>query len=323
MSPHLVSIIMPCYNSGLFIGDAIRSVLNQTYSNFELIIINDGSTDNSQEIIDSINDSRVKSFYQSNRGQDAALNVGYKFSSGEFIKFLDSDDIINPKMIEIQVRALADNPECVAYGEWFRFFGKDPVEGDITPPLNYWKNYEPLDFLLADDDGPMLQCGIMLLPRKLIELSGPWDERLILYNDTEFFYRLILKSKGIVFTHGAVLFYRSGNGYSLSNQLSRKYFESTYLASNLVAKGLLEKENSERTRRCISNIFFRRLFDLYPSFPDLAKKHKEQIKLYGSPDLRIKGGRLFNFCYNVLGWKAAKQFQRFGYRFKSLLHSNK
>ena len=123
---------------------------------------------------------------QENQGQDAALNKGYAHAKGEYIKFMDSDDLLNPEMIEIQVKTLNGSHDYIAYGEWARFYEDQPELADFTP-LDYWQDMKPLDFLTARPEGVMLQCGIMLIPRAIIEKAGLWDERLILFNDTEFF----------------------------------------------------------------------------------------------------------------------------------------
>lgn len=300
----LVSIIMPCYNAEKFIASAIRSVLLQTYSDFELVIVNDGSTDNSKKVIKSFSDPRIVYREQQNKGQDAALNAGFAESRGGFIKYMDADDVISERMIELQVKLLEQQPNAVAYSEWYRFFGEHPASVDEEKKMWYWQNMDPIDFLTVDQDGPMLQCGIMMMSRELVKQAGGWDERLILYNDTEFFTRIILASEGIVFTRGARLFYRSGTSTSLSVQQSRKYYESTFLATRLIEQHMLAVENSPRVRRLLANIYFRRRYEMYPRFRDLAAAHVKKIKEYGPPDLDVRGGVLHNLVTRMFGWRA-------------------
>lgn len=95
----LVSVIIGNYNYGRFIGKAIESVLEQTYTDFELIIVDDGSTDNSKEIISSYRDPRIRTIFQENGGQAAAFNAGFKIARGEIITFLDSDDWWKPEKL--------------------------------------------------------------------------------------------------------------------------------------------------------------------------------------------------------------------------------
>jgi glycosyltransferase involved in cell wall biosynthesis len=309
----VVSIILSAYNAEKYINQTLDSVLDQTWPNLEIIVVNDGSTDNSLALIESYSHRGVKVISQENKGQDAALNEGYKLSSGEYIKFMDSDDLISPKMISLQVKALNGSDEYVAYGEWARFYNDQAALADFTP-LDYWKDMEPLDFLTSRPEGVMLQCGIMLIPRALIEKAGLWDERLILFNDTEFFNRVLLQSKGIKFTSGARLYYRSGQGASISAQRSRKFFESTFLATNLIAEQLLAVEDSYRIRRLISNTYLNQYYQLYPRFKDLAAAHVEKIRFYGSGTEKPDGGKIFKILTAVAGWKMAKKIQFFFYR---------
>ena len=115
-----VSVIMPSYNHSRFIKDAIQSVLNQTFEDFELIIIDDGSFDDSQEIIQEFAeiDSRVKPiFHKKNMGIARTLNDGLKSSKGEFITFIASDDVWTPNKLEVQLEILARNEDLVVWSE--------------------------------------------------------------------------------------------------------------------------------------------------------------------------------------------------------------
>ncbi|MEO1180761.1 MAG: glycosyltransferase, partial [Cyanobacteria bacterium J06636_28] len=108
----LVSVIISNYNYGRFITEAIESVLNQTYSNVELIVVDDGSTDNSRDIIQSYS-HRLISVFQENSGQGAAFNVGLTQASGDIICFLDADDYYRPDKLEKVVAAFETHPEWV------------------------------------------------------------------------------------------------------------------------------------------------------------------------------------------------------------------
>ena len=102
MKEVLVSVIIPAYNAGLYIEETVRSVLAQTHKNLELIIINDGSTDNQDVIINKLlsEDKRIQYITQKNAGVSAARNHGYKLSKGEYLGFLDADDIWSSGNIE-------------------------------------------------------------------------------------------------------------------------------------------------------------------------------------------------------------------------------
>ena len=308
----LVSIIISAFNAEKYIAATLDAVLQQTYPNLEVIVVNDGSTDNTLAIAESYKSRGVRVIYQDKKGQDAALNLGYKHSKGEYIKFMDSDDLINPEMVELQVNAISTSSDHIAYGEWARFYHNNPSNANFES-LDYWKNTDPIEFIIARPEGVMLQCGIILIPRNLIDKVGGWDERLVLYNDTEYFNRIILASKGVKFVKGARLYYRSGMSSSISAQKGRKYFESTLLAIDLIADQLLKKEDSIRIRTFIANLYQDRYFQLFPLYPDLCIDYKNRLLEYPHSTLKPQGGKIFKFLLFFLGWKITKVVQRYFY----------
>lgn len=125
----LVSVVIPCYNQSHFLGEAIESINKQTYKNFEIIVIDDGSTDvGIDSVINKFGD--IKLIRQKNLGLAAARNTGLRESNGEFIIFLDSDDRLLPKALEIGVNSLRENPECAFVSGFCR---QIDVDGNLLP----------------------------------------------------------------------------------------------------------------------------------------------------------------------------------------------
>jgi glycosyltransferase involved in cell wall biosynthesis len=115
---NLVSVIMATYNRENYLPYAIESVLNQTYQNFELHIIDDGSVDATRALVNTYKDPRIRYYYQENKGQSSAINVGVEHALGDFITFLDSDNLWKLDKLERQVGLLHDNPDYqIVYGE--------------------------------------------------------------------------------------------------------------------------------------------------------------------------------------------------------------
>lgn len=112
----IISVILPVYNGSKTIQEAVQSVLNQTYNNFELIIINDGSTDSTRSIIESFKDKRIIIINQVNKGLVNSLNLGIQRSRGIYIARMDADDYCLPKRFEKQIRKLESNPNLAAVG---------------------------------------------------------------------------------------------------------------------------------------------------------------------------------------------------------------
>jgi len=109
---YLVSIVVPTYNRGYCIEESLESALNQTYKNIEVIVVDDGSTDNTQEILNTLaRERKVKYFYQENQGPSAARNLGVERAGGKYLAFLDSDDTWTEDKIEKQMKFLKENPQ--------------------------------------------------------------------------------------------------------------------------------------------------------------------------------------------------------------------
>lgn len=303
----LVSILIPVYNCEKYIGETINSVLSQDYPYIEIIVVDDGSTDNSACIVDKFKKYGVFFYRQPNRGQCSAANVAYGFSNGAYIKFLDADDLLSPSAVSIQVRSLVDCTDKVAYGEWSRFYGDDHAMATFFPVIRPVIS-DPVSFL-TQAPGLMLQCGLWLIPRLLLERCGGWDERLSLINDLEFMCRVVLASSGVCHTPGARLYYRSGLPSSLSAQKSRKALESSFLSATLFARHLLAAEDSPRTRLVCADTMKMQLYDYYPDHPDLVSKGETFIKDLGGSTYEYRGGKGFKLMSKTLGWKAAKRLR--------------
>ncbi|MCA1995263.1 MAG: glycosyltransferase, partial [Coleofasciculus sp. S288] len=114
----IISVIIPAYNAGKTIRRTIESVLNQTFSDFELIIINDGSQDSTLEIVKGFKDSRIQVFSYSNSGLAVSRNRGFSHSVGEFIAFIDADDLWTSDKLEAQLKALQTNPKAAVAYSW-------------------------------------------------------------------------------------------------------------------------------------------------------------------------------------------------------------
>ena len=119
----LVSVIIPCYNSSHFIKSTLQSVKNQTYTNWECIVVNDGSTDNSENIIktNTISDIRFIYIYQKNKGLSGARNTGLNKSTGEYVLLLDADDILHPDKIKNSIELLLSEKSDMVITNFVRF----------------------------------------------------------------------------------------------------------------------------------------------------------------------------------------------------------
>jgi glycosyltransferase involved in cell wall biosynthesis len=228
MSYPKVSVLIPCFNAERFIGETLESVLSQTAPGIEIIVVDDGSTDRSRDVVCSFMRPNLRLVEQVNRGQTAALNKCLEYATGDYIQYLDADDLIEPDKIERQIARLMDNPRYVASAEWGRFYHQ-PDE-TVFDPEPVWCDLTPIDWLAfsrADGLGMMLPA-LWLIPAAIVRAVGPWVEDLTLNNDAEYFTRVLLASDGVLFCSGARCHYRSGLQSSLSGQKSPEAWRSQY-----------------------------------------------------------------------------------------------
>lgn len=306
----LVSVLIPCYNASRWIRETLESVLAQTWPNIEIIVVDDGSTDDSRSILAGYLPRGVVVIDQPNRGQTAALNRCLSTARGDFIQYLDADDLLAPDKIALQMRRLLQHPDCIAMAEWARFRGKP--ESAHFEPDETWQDMNPVDWLVANwkDGGGMMYPAMWLLPRGLVETIGPWREELTLVNDTDYFARALLAARRVLFCKGARAYYRSGIAGSLSGLKSRKGWESQFEVIGLCQGYLLARDDGERTRRACAMLWQRFAHASYPYAKDLANQAIEHAQSLHHDELTPDGGKTFKFASRVLGWKAARRLQK-------------
>lgn len=315
----LVSVIMPMYNAERYIEDALGSIMNQSYPNLEIIIVDDGSTDSSASIVNLLitTDDRIKIFHQKNQGQCSASNYGFSKSQGKYIKFFDADDILSLNVIENQVAALEGKQNVDAsYMDYTRFYNNDisTIDTKIRPALiNY--DCSPEEYILFHGSPQMYQCSIWLFDREIFSYSGLWDERLSLINDTEFFPRVLKYVDRLYYAPGCNLFYRTNAGSgSLSQIVSSKSMKSALLSVDLMAMHTRSFISSNVMERIIAQSYIEILEMSYPSQPKWTRIIERRLKQFKPTQYHfVPSGRVYNYILKIFGWRIAKQFQSIYY----------
>lgn len=304
-----VSIIIPCYNAAPWIEETIRSALAQTHADREIIVVDDGSTDDSLRRARTFEPAGVRVVTQRNAGASAARNHGLHLATGDFIQYLDADDLLAPDKIKRQLDSFPTASDaCIAAGPWGRF-ETDPRAVNFVEELN-WRVRDPIEWLCHNFAGRGMMPPIAwLTPIGLLRRAGPWDERLSLNDDGEYFTRVLLAAKQIIFCPNAHAFYRSNLGTSMSQRTSRGAWESALLSHELCTGHLLNVEDSPRTRRACADLFQRLAFALYPEQPDLADTCEERSSLLGGSKLKPGGGVTFRILATTVGWRVALRLQ--------------
>ncbi|MFC5711767.1 glycosyltransferase family 2 protein [Thalassorhabdus alkalitolerans] len=186
----LVSIVMAVYNGELFLKDAINGILSQTYSEIEVIIVDDGSSDQTKKILDEINDQRVRIIHLNrNQGAANALNIGIDHSKGEWIAIHDADDISFPERIEEQVAHIKSNKSLVAVGTFIECIDKSNRKRTRTLGRNNFTSHEEIKALLYN--GCPLTHGSMMFSKSAFYEAGQYNPNYKIAYDYELWCRLI------------------------------------------------------------------------------------------------------------------------------------
>ncbi len=242
-----ITVLMTTYNCGEYISQAIQSVLNQTYKNFELLIIDDGSTDNTRELVKRFKDERIKFVDSKHIGRSSALNLGLKEASNDLISFCDADDIIHQEKISKQKEFLAKENDLVFTNSAFFTDSKILYQLRIQNNLNIIKRKVALHGHL----GPSV-----FFNRKFIIEKGGFNSELIAFEDYDLWLRILNDSNIIVVPE--ILYFQRLRENSLSTtetmkkknliyEIQKPYFEKldehfdiTSTKEQLIIKGWRE-----------------------------------------------------------------------------------
>ncbi|MGK7898920.1 MAG: glycosyltransferase [Xenococcus sp. (in: cyanobacteria)] len=198
-----VSVIIPTYNSALYLGEAIDSVLNQTYTNYEIIVIDDGSTDHTVELLEPYQD-KVHYFYQENQGVSAARNQGIALAKGELIAFLDADDIFMPHKLEKQVAVFEEQSDLGIVNSGYRLIREN---GEFITDIKRWETIPKLTIETWILHQPVLPSAMMFRKEWLEKVNG-FDTRWFSSEDVDLVFRLISRGCRGVWLPEVTIYYR-------------------------------------------------------------------------------------------------------------------
>jgi len=210
-----VSVIIPCYNRASLVGETIENMLRQSLKPYEVIVVDDGSTDDSAAVIASFGDA-VHLIQQPNQGPGAARNAGLNAARGEFIQFMDSDDLASRNKLEVQVKALEQTGADFAYGPWVRSIIKDRTihfSGDVLQPDPIPADKPMLEWFVS---GWTLVFQNCLFRRSILDKAGAYRTDLMPSEDSEYFTRILLAGARPVHTPGCLVFYREHGGAQIT-----------------------------------------------------------------------------------------------------------
>jgi len=304
----LVSVIIPCYNTERWIEETIDCCLKQTYPNIEIIIIDDFSTDNSTEIIKRYSNQITWERLPEHKGGCYARNRGFVLSKGEYIQFLDADDLILPEKIERQVKFLEETGADAVYGDW-RFQGhqsngvifleqveKPGIQKDILQSLieNWWTAVASLFYR-----------------RTAVEKSGGWDENFLVAQDRDFFISVVMSGAKVIYQPGCYSIYRRYGNVTVSTASKQRWVEYHCKVLQKVEKKILQQYQQKipnNYRRALAHGYFELARDyMYIDYPEYIRLSNKSLSL--CPDFKHPTKRpMYKLIQDICGFKLCEKF---------------
>lgn len=307
----LVSILIPAYNAEEWIADTIRSAIAQTWPRKEIIIVDDGSTDRTAVVARRFASTELIVVSKENQGAAATRNHALRLSQGDYIQWLDADDLLAADKIERQLAAMreGESRRTLLSSAW-AYFSYRPRRARFVA-TSLWQNHAPIEWLVRKmGENLHMQTATWLTSRELAEEAGPWDTRLLGDDDGEYFCRVLLASVGTRFVPEAKVFYRIASSNRLSRiGMSNRKKDAMLVSMKLHIQYLRSLEESERVRKACLTYMQTWLDCFYPERPDIVAELQDQAsQLHGfleAPRLRWK----YAWMKPLFGWKAAKWAQ--------------
>ena len=317
MTPAKVSVLIPAYNAAAYLEQTIESVLAQTWPYIEVIVVDDGSRDDTLAKARRYAGTTVQVVSQPNAGASAARNHAFLLATGEYIQYLDADDLLHTDKLRAQLECMCQRPHVkMASSAWAMFYD-EPNEANLRPTV-LWRDYtDPVQWLLdAWENGVWMQPSAWLTHRSLIEAAGPWNEQLSLHDDGEFFSRVLLRAQEVVFCSESKSYYRKGIGDSLSSIRSDKATRSHLAVCQAYEATLLSYRNTEHTRLACANNYQRVVYEYYPLHSAICQRAATRVRELGGSNAKPQVTPLFQLVNKLLGWRLSKRLQDIVYKHK-------
>jgi GT2 family glycosyltransferase len=319
----LVSILIPSYNAEKWVDEAIQSALSQTWPKKEVIIVDDGSSDHSLAVAKKYESKSVKVISQENKGAAVARNKALEFAQGDYIQWLDADDLLAPDKVEHQLRAVDANKDSriLLTSSWAPFYYRHQCAK--FKPDNLWRDLDPVEWLIIKFNETLwMNPAVWLISRKLTELAGPWDVRTAPDDDGEYICRVIVNSEKIKFVPNAKSFYRKSNPKSLSKDPSEKALEGVLFSKRQCIGHLRSLEDSERTQAACLTLLQEGLIRYYPKHTALIRKLESLAEELGGKLSPPVVNWKHSLVANILGWSLANRIKRTKAMVKAMITRN-
>jgi glycosyltransferase involved in cell wall biosynthesis len=308
----LVSILIPAYNAERWLAETLQSALVQTWENKEIIIVDDGSKDGTLALARSFESEVVKVFTQKNQGAAATRNRAFSLCHGDYVQWLDADDLISPDKIAKQLESLGDAPDSAILlsAEWGSFMHRPSQAKFLRTGL--WRDLSKAEWLTRKmEENAFMQTATWLVSRKLTEAAGPWDTRLLGDDDGEYFCRVLMASEGVRFVPGARVYYRQAVSGSLSyiGGSDRKR-DAQWISMELHIGYLRSLDDSLRARAACVRFIQNWMVCFYPERPDIFETAKALSRELGGEIVPPRLSWKYSWIKSLFGWRVARQAER-------------
>ncbi len=305
----LVSILIPAYNAEEWIAETLRSVVAQTWPRKEVIIVDDGSRDRTREIAQSFASASVRVIGQENQGAATTRNKAYSLCQGDYIQWLDADDLLHPQKIALQMAHVEKGlgRRTLLSSAWTRFMYRYRNSTFVSSSL--WCDLLPAEWLVRKlGENVYMQPATWLVSRELSEAAGPWDKRLLSDDDGEYFCRVLLASNGTKFVPNAKVYYRIAGTGSLSyiGQSPRKV-QAHWISMKLHIEYLRSLEDSQRARAACLTYLQTSLLYFYPERPDIIAEVQQLAGELGGQVVLPSFSWKYSWIDKLFGYSAAKR----------------
>jgi glycosyltransferase involved in cell wall biosynthesis len=316
----LVSILIPAHNAARWIAETIQSALGQTWPRKEIIIVDDGSTDETLAIAEKHCSAGVIVVSQEKQGAAAARNKALFLSHGDYIQWLDADDLLASDKISKQVDAInrCISKRTLLSGAWGSFCYRTSAAKFNPTPL--WCDLSPVEWFMRKwNHNAHMQTATWLISRELTEDAGPWDVRLLSNDDGEYLCRVIKASDAIKFVPEARVFYRVTGSSRLSYcGQSEAKVKAQFLGVQLQIQHVLSLEDSDRTRSACLQKLRTWLGNFYPQKAELILQVQQlAISLGSRLELPPRLSWKYAWIQKLFGWTAARGVRMYYNRIKS------
>ncbi len=322
MQQPLVSVIIPCHNAEKYILQTLASVFAQSYTNYEIIVIDDGSTDTSYQLLQDIEHEKLRVFTQENQGPSAARNHGMALAHGKYLQFLDSDDLLLPEKIEKQVILLETTQADVAYGNWFKFetnlAGKEIISETITKQI---EGRAEIAVFISFWCPP----AVLLYSKKIVDKIGKWNMKLPIIQDARFLLDAVLQGGKFVYADDFVAKYRVHQSGSVSTKSKLNFTKDCYENAKQVHQlWLLDIQNGDLAKKdvvlqvycqCIRSFANLDLILFEQSIQEVEELFKEKFVPQSPTSLK--------FLSHLVGYRKAEKFSSYYRQIKSQIFSYK